>query len=87
MVNVDYLYNPEAAREGISKDYFLNEKFGFQVIEHGMVLPDKFINYKNYIGCVVDSEGKFVKSTHITHGGTFKAYTPPPNQFNIAPKQ
>ena len=32
MVNLDYLYNPEAAKPYFNKDYFLEKKLGFQVI-------------------------------------------------------
>ena len=93
MTNIDYLYNPEAAKVYFDKNYFVDKKLGFQVIEHGTILPYKHIidgkttiDYWEY-GGIVDKNGKFIKSSHV-HYGAGSYYIPPPqNQFNIAPKQ
>lgn len=92
MVNFDYLYNPEVAKPILSRNYFIDKKSGFQVIENGTILPCKFekvVNswsWKNYLGGIIDSEGKFIAGTHV-HRGIGKGYTPPPwNQLYVAPK-
>ena len=41
MVNLDYLYNPAAAKKYFDKNYFIDKKLGFSVIENGMILPYK----------------------------------------------
>lgn len=90
MVNLDYLYNPEAAKPRFDKNYFVDKKLGFQVIEHGTILPHNRVGddgkwvWLGY-GGVVDSDGKFVEDSYVHHGN-FKIYTPPPNQFNTVPK-
>ena len=88
MVNFDYLYNPAAAREALNKNYFLDKKLGFQIIENGMILPHNHTDDDGKwtwvgLGGVVDSEGKFVKDSYVHHG-SFKTYTPPQNQFSTA---
>lgn len=45
MVNLDYLYNPtDDVKNAFTKDYFVDEKLGFQIIKNGTMLPYK----KNY---------------------------------------
>lgn len=81
MVNIDYLYNPDAVKDSFNKNYFLDKKLGFQVIEHGTILPyQRIIDGKSTTdgwgyGGIVDNEGKFVKSSHVVYGvGSY--YTP-----------
>lgn len=82
MVNLDYLYNPAAAKPHFDKNYFVDKKLGFQVIEHGTILP-----YKKTIegrttpdgwgfGGIVDSKGEFIKSSHVVCGAG-SIYAPP----------
>jgi hypothetical protein len=90
VTNFDYLYNPTAAKGIFDKDYFIDKKLGFQVIEHGMILPHKVIETKTAVerlGCggVVRENGEYIKESFIHHG-IGGAYTPPQNQLSIAMK-
>ena len=83
MINLDYLYNPAAAKPAFDKNYFLDKKLGYQVIEHGMILPHKDLRAPgkwDFGLCgIVDEKGKYIKSSsvHYNTGGT---YTPPNHQ-------
>ncbi len=83
MVNLDYLYNPAAAKPHFDKNYFVDKKLGFQVIEQGTILPHKKIpgavERKRKIlgaGGITDSKGNFIKSSHVVNG-VGESYTPP----------
>lgn len=87
MINLDYLYNPDAAKPYFNKNYFIDKKLGFQVIENGTILPHKRItdtdNVRRRIwgaGGIVDGNGEFVKNSFVVNG-IGELYTPPPNQF------
>ncbi|MBR4904273.1 MAG: DUF563 domain-containing protein, partial [Selenomonadaceae bacterium] len=84
MVNTDYLYNPDGLKDVLNKNYFLDIKLGFQVIENGMILPHKDMRVpgKWNFGLVgiVDSKGEFIRSTSV-HYGTGGAYNPPPESI------
>lgn len=79
MVNLDYLYNPDAAKNFFNQNYFLDKKLGFQVIEQGTILPHKSVVIPNVwhfgLGGIVDSNGKYIKSSSL-HQGVGKPYTP-----------
>ena len=83
MVNLDYLYNPAAAKKNFGKKHFADKKLGFRVIENGMILPyKKTIDGKTDktgwgFGGIVDSEGEFIKSSHV-FSGAGKYYKPLP---------
>ena len=90
MTNFDYLYNPNTVKDICDKNYFVDKKLSFQVIERGMILPYKVIETKTAIdrlGCggVVRDNGEYVKESFIHHG-IGGAYTPPQNQFNTVMK-
>jgi hypothetical protein len=91
MTNLDYLYNPDDAKKYFTKNYFLDKKLGFQVIENGTIIPyKKIIGGKGTpdgwgFGGIVDDEGKFIKSSHVVSGAG-SIYTPPQNQLKTAPK-
>lgn len=89
MVNFDYLYNPEAAKALFGKSYFVDKKLGFQVIEQGTILPHKRTappgKWSWGAGGIVNSNGTYIKGSFINRFAG-EAYTPPPNQFNIALK-
>ena len=74
MTNLDYLYNPDAAKNSFNKNYFIDKKLGFTVIEHGTILPyKKTIDgkvTKDYWGFdgIIDSNSKFIGSSHVTNG-------------------
>lgn len=91
MVSLDYLYNPEFLKPYVDENYFNDKKLGFQVIEKGIVLPFKpHPNYSgtNALGGIIDSNGTFIKGSHIYDYKIGRGYTPPPpNQSNIALKQ
>ena len=62
MVNIDYLYNPAAAKPRFAKDYFVDKKLGFQVIENGTILPHRYTGDDGKRGIhgyggIVDGEG------------------------------
>lgn len=81
MVNIDYLYNPDAVKQAFDKNYFLDKKLGFQVIEHGTILPSKSGGKSWFgLGGIVDSKGEYIRSssTNDAFGG---AYTPPPESI------
>ena len=79
MVNFDYLYNPAAAREALNKNYFLDKKLGFQIIENGMILPHKSVNIPGKWhfgqGGIVDKDGSYQKNSSVHYNG--EVYTPP----------
>ena len=91
MTNFEHLYNPDAGKIHIETNRFFDKKLGFQVIEHGTILPyKKLIDGKTTadywgFGGIVDKNGEFVKSSFV-HYGAGSSYTPPPNQFNTAIK-
>ena len=85
MVNLDYLYNPETAKPSFDKNYFVDKKLSFQVIENGIVLPSKWVSPGKFASGIVNSEGKNIQGTFV-HRGVGIDYTPPQNQFNIDPK-
>ena len=84
MVNLDYLYNPDAAKAYFGKNYFVDKKLGFQVIEKGMILPHKdvWVNGKWTLGKggIVNSNGEFINDSFI-HPQISGAYTPPPESI------
>ena len=78
MTNLDYLYNPDAAKKFFNFSRFVDKKLGFKIIEHGIILPHRSINDKGEKGQagwggIVDAEGKFIKESHI-HTGTGGIY-------------
>ena len=91
MVNLDYLYNPAAAKPHFEKNYFVDKKLDFQVIEHGTIIPYKKMIDGKYgksgwgYGGIVDSEDKFIESSFV-YAGCGSPYTPPQNQFVTALK-
>ena len=90
MVNIDYLYNPDAAKPLFEKNYFVDKKLGYQVIEHGTILPYNSTNDEGKItwtgfGGIVDAKGKYLSESYV-HVGLGGAYTPPSNQFNTVLK-
>ncbi|MBQ6298371.1 MAG: hypothetical protein IJK81_11940 [Selenomonadaceae bacterium] len=90
MTNIDYLYNPDVAKAQFKRNYFLDKKLGFQVIEHGTILPYKDVakNGKSHWnkGGIVDSKGGFIAGSGARTRVTNVDYTPPMNQSNTVPK-
>ena len=90
MVNLDYLYNPNAAKKTFDKNVFVEKELGFQIIERGMVLPHKDVkvngNWTWGSGGLVDSNDDFIKGS-ATKSDVGKAYTPPQNQLSTVLKQ
>ena len=84
MVNIDYLYNPDAVKPIFAKDYFIDNKLGFSVIENGIILPHKDIivdgKWTWGKGGIVDANGEYIKSSHVreSFGG---GYTPSPKDI------
>ena len=80
MVNLDYLYNPEIAKEKgyFDKNYFSDKKLGFRTIENGTILSHKRLPEKDWwgFGGIVNSNGEFIKSSAL-RDGYCKTYTPP----------
>ena len=81
MVNLDYLYDPNAAKKSFVENYLSDKKLGFSVIERGTVLPHKkTIDGKSNrgqwgFGGIVDDNGKFIKSSHV-YSSAGAAYVP-----------
>lgn len=91
MVNLNYLYNPDAAKAYFEKNYFVDKKLGFQVIENGMILPHRPTNDEGKtkflgFGGIVNINGEFIRGsfTYANNGGK---YTPPTNQLYTARKR
>ncbi len=88
MVNLDYLYNPAAAKDAFTKDYFIDTKLGFQVLEHATILPHKSVkNSRSHFGLggIVDNQGNYIQSSSL-HDGVGGIYTPPPVNLIAVPK-
>lgn len=84
MVNVDYLYKPDAVRGIFKTNYFSKKKLSFQVIENGTIIPhQRFFNGSFGMGTlgfggIVDSNGKYIKQSHVFNNDTWdKSYDPP----------
>lgn len=78
MVNIDYLYNPDAVKSNFDKNYFLDKKLGFQIIEHGMILPYKNTSDQSWgAGGIVDNMGNHIKDSFVHASLVSKTYTPP----------
>ena len=86
MNNVDYLYNPEAAKPLLARNFFVDKKLGFQVIENGTILPyKKTINGMRTrdgwgYGGIVDSTGEYIRTSHV-ESGIGSSYPPPPDKI------
>ena len=78
MTNLDYLYNPDAAKD-ICDNHFVDKKLSFQVIERGTILPNHYkqINGKtsDIFGGIVDGKGEYIRGSHVYHS-IGSAYTP-----------
>ena len=89
MDNLDYLYNPDDAKGILGKNHFVDKKLGFQVIEHGTILPHKkMFNGQSGkeglgFGGIVDSNGRYIENTFI-HYGCGGAYTPAPESMQCS---
>lgn len=79
MTNLDYLYNPDAAKDLVGKNHFVDKKLHFRIIGRGTILPHKHIyingNWTWGFGGIVDRRGEFVKSSFVRYGDG-AAYTP-----------
>ena len=81
MINLDYLYNPDVAKEMFNNNYFVDKELSFSVIEKGMILPHNQMvidekTTKEIGGGIVDSNGNFVKSSSRRYGEG-EVYIPP----------
>lgn len=86
MTNLDYLYNPNAAKKFFNFNRLVDRELGFRVIEHGTILPQRMFNDKGErgqvgFGGIVDAEGRFIKESHI-HTGTGGAYIPESMEYS-----
>ena len=79
MINLDHLYNKDAAADFFGKNHFVDKKLHFQIIERGTLLPHKevFVNgrWTWGFGGIVDRKGEFIKNSFV-HYGVGGAYTP-----------
>ena len=80
MVNLDYLYKPVVAKPYFEKNYLIDRKLSFRVVENGTILPQTShtVNGKWTWGKggIVDSNGSFIKGTFIK-SELNGFYTPP----------
>ena len=77
MTNLDYLYNPDAVKDKFDRNYFVDKKLGFSVIERGTVLPHK-VNPGKFNwgkGGIVDSKNNYIKDSFVNNAAG-AAYTP-----------
>ena len=85
MVNLDYLYNLEAMKWRFDKNYFVDKKLGFQVIEHGTILPHKdFMENGKYThgkGGIIDNKGEYIKESFAVPRLSKGSYTLPPESI------
>lgn len=90
MANLDYLYNPDAVKDKFDRNYFVDKKLGFSVIERGTVLPHKNTappgQWSWGAGGIVDSQGEYIKGSHVA-SSVGESYTPPPTASGTAPKR
>ncbi len=87
MVNLDYLYNPDAAKHVFGKNFFVDKKLGFSVIENGTILPYKRTPLGGLIGAlggIVDSSGKYIRRSFVGLFRSDRGY-PPPSRINSTP--
>ena len=70
MVNLDYLYNPDAAKPYFDKNYFVDKKLGFNTIENGTILSHKRQGERDWwgFGGIIDDKGQFIKSSCLRDG-------------------
>jgi len=67
MTNLDYLCNKDFAKRYFGKDHFVDNKSGFSVIKHGIILPNKdtmmggITNWAGF-GGLVDEQGNHIKT-------------------------
>ena len=79
MVNLDHLYNKDIAQKFFDKNYFVDRKLHFQIIERGTVLPHKHMYINRQwtwgFGGIVDNKNNFIESSFVRYGAG-AAYTP-----------
>lgn len=89
MTNLDYLYNPESAKDAFRENYLIDRKLGFQVIKNGMILPHKSVNIPGrwHFGLcgIADSNGNFIESSSL-HNGVGGTYIPSPESIKHSSK-
>ncbi|MBQ6298374.1 MAG: DUF563 domain-containing protein [Selenomonadaceae bacterium] len=76
MVNIDYLYKPDAAKAHFTDNYFVDKELGFSVVENGTILPRKYISPGKNIGGIINNAGKSIQGSFVHRGVTID-YTPP----------
>ena len=89
MINLDYLYDPVAAKPIFDKNYFVDKKLSFQVIENGTILPYKDNGRGALIGAlggITDGDGNFIGSSHVIDFRKDGKYTPPPESIKHSSK-
>lgn len=61
MINLDYLYNKDAAKDYFGKDYFVDKKLGYQILRQGKIVPHIKSERADYWGVsgVIDNQGCF----------------------------
>lgn len=90
MVNLDYLYNPDAAKNVFGKNFFVDKKLSFSVIENGLILPHKIqtvgqLSTKKSFGGIVNDNGEFIGQSYVFDGKIFDGsyIPPPPSRYSI----
>ena len=85
MINLDYLYEPDNAKKYFGKNYFVDKKLGFQVIERGIILPHKDVMVNGKWtwgkGGIIDNKGNFIKNSFVCNGLINEAYNIPPESI------
>ena len=88
MTNLDYLYNPDSSCVFFNGNYFVDKNLGFQIIEHGVILPHSIRRIRNELtdlGGIIDGNGKYVTSSSLYYGIN-EVYTPSQKQSIVVQK-
>lgn len=76
-----YLYEKDTAKNFFGKNYFSNRELGFQVIEHGTILPHKDVYVDGKWtwgkGGIVDGAGNYIDNSFVHSGFGGKPYPLP----------
>lgn len=88
MTNLNYLYNPNAAKDICDKNHFVDKKLHFKIIERGTILPHKHIYVNGKwtwgFGGIVDNRNEFIENSFV-NANVGAAYSPTePVQYSSA---
>ena len=89
MVDLDYLYNPNAAHKAFKRNFFIDKELGFSVIENGVILPHRDTPPGGLVGAlggIADSDGNYVMSSFVKHSKINRNYPVTPESLKRSDK-